>query len=191
VTTLYPIHSVIISYDSTRAITVTKRNEREYYVKMYDLNTYELTFEEKLGGGPEDYIKIKEVEQTIDGKKYCICFFNDGKFYMRSFGKSTRSDAEIKANEVDINTLLGLDNWTMAISGFSDPYITCCFIDDDRVFVNLFYNPTCTHYHFIYNFKSHKMEGNPVNKVLDCSRKNFPYKCFYNEEKDEIYSFYR
>ena len=62
VTTMYPICSVIISYDSTRAITVTKANEREYYVKMYDLESYELTFEEKIGGRPDCYIKIKEVE---------------------------------------------------------------------------------------------------------------------------------
>jgi hypothetical protein len=62
VTTMYPICSVIISYDSTRAITVTKRNEKEYYIKMYDLETYEQTFEEKIGGLPENYIKLKEVE---------------------------------------------------------------------------------------------------------------------------------
>lgn len=62
VTTMYPINSVMISYDSTRAITVTKRNDREYYVKMYDLESYELTFEEKIGGKPDSYIKLKDVE---------------------------------------------------------------------------------------------------------------------------------
>lgn len=60
--TLYPICSVIISYDSKYAITVTKKDEREYYVKMYDLETYELEFEEKIGGKQDDYIKLKEVE---------------------------------------------------------------------------------------------------------------------------------
>ena len=30
-----------------------------------------------------------------------------------------------------------------------------------------------------------------MTKVLDCSKKNFPYKSFYNDEKDEIYTFYR
>lgn len=62
VTTMYAICSVIISYDSTRAITVTKRNEKEYYIKMYDLESYEMTFEEKIGGADTDYIKVKEVE---------------------------------------------------------------------------------------------------------------------------------
>ena len=62
VTTMWPIVSMIITYDSSKAITVTKKDDREYYVKQYDLESYELTFEEKIGGGPEQYIKLKEVE---------------------------------------------------------------------------------------------------------------------------------
>jgi hypothetical protein len=41
---------MIITNDSTKAITVTKRNNSEYYVKQYDLETYDMTFEEKIGG---------------------------------------------------------------------------------------------------------------------------------------------
>ena len=46
VITKYPIITMGISYDSTRALTVTKKDDRESYLKMYDLNTNELTFEE-------------------------------------------------------------------------------------------------------------------------------------------------
>jgi hypothetical protein len=35
------------------------------------------------------------------------------------------------------------------------------------------------------------MVGQKVEWVMDCTEKNFPYKCFFNEEKKEIYSFYR
>ena len=62
IVTKWPIVTMAISYDSTRAITVTKEDDRTSYVKMYDLNTNELTFEEKIGGQPDQYIKIKEVE---------------------------------------------------------------------------------------------------------------------------------
>lgn len=62
VVTMYPIVSMIITYDSSKAITVTKRNDREYYIKQYDLESYDLTFEEKIGGGEDQYIKLKEVE---------------------------------------------------------------------------------------------------------------------------------
>jgi hypothetical protein len=53
---------MIITYDSSKAMTVTKRNDREYYIKQYDLESYDLTFEEKIGGGEDQYIKLKEVE---------------------------------------------------------------------------------------------------------------------------------
>jgi hypothetical protein len=40
----------MISYDSTRSIMVTKKDDREYWVRMYDLETYKKTFEEQVGG---------------------------------------------------------------------------------------------------------------------------------------------
>ena len=46
VITKYPIVTMAISFDSTRAITVTKKDDKESYIKMYDLNSCELTFEE-------------------------------------------------------------------------------------------------------------------------------------------------
>ena len=62
VDTPHPIGTVMITYDSQMAVTVTKKNEKEYYVNMYGLESYECVFEEKIGGGEKDYIKLKEVE---------------------------------------------------------------------------------------------------------------------------------
>ena len=70
-------------------------------------------------------------------------------FYLRTFGKETRNEVDIEANEININELLNLNNHTMCILTFPDPFITCCFITDDLMFVNLFHNATITHYHFI------------------------------------------
>jgi len=53
---------MIITYDSTRAVTVMKKNDYEVYIKMYDLETYKETFEEMIGGREDQYIKVKEVE---------------------------------------------------------------------------------------------------------------------------------
>ena len=50
-----------------------------------------------------------------------------------------REEEEIRANELDINKALGLDDHTMPIENFPDPFINCCFIDDQLVFVNLFH----------------------------------------------------
>ena len=115
VSTMYPICECIISYDSTRAIVTMKRNDKEYWVKMYCLETYKLTFEEKIGGESTDYIKMKEVEQNSSGKKYAFCYFNDGNWFLRNFEKIKRTEDEIKENELNINELLGIDKWTMAI----------------------------------------------------------------------------
>lgn len=79
----------------------------------------------------------------------------------------------------------------MAITTFPDPFITCCFISDDTLFINLFYTHTLRHYHFFYNFDLDIILGQVVAITIGTNKKNFPYKCFYNDDDDEVYSFYR
>jgi len=80
----------------------------------------------------------------------------------------------------------------MVYSGFPDPSITCTFISDDKVFVNLYHNPSCMHYHFVYDVTNNTCEKkNVVSVLLDSNKKNFPYKCFYSEVSNKVYSFYR
>ena len=50
---------MMITYDSTRAVIVSKVDDQEYLVQMYDLETYQIQFEESFIG---TYIKLKEVE---------------------------------------------------------------------------------------------------------------------------------
>jgi len=52
----------MITYNSKMAATVTKENDRSYFIKMYNLESYELCFEEQVGGKPDSYIKLKEIE---------------------------------------------------------------------------------------------------------------------------------
>lgn len=61
VVTSFPIISCMMTYNSRSAITVTKKDDREYWVKQYSLETNQMTFEEKFGGLPDSYIKMKEV----------------------------------------------------------------------------------------------------------------------------------
>jgi len=59
---MWPIVSMIITNDSTKAITITKKDDRTCFIKMYNLEgDNEMTFEEKIGGGPNSYIKLKEI----------------------------------------------------------------------------------------------------------------------------------
>lgn len=157
VPTLWPICSMIITYDSTKAVTVTKKDDTTYFVKQYDLESYKMTFEEKIGGDPKSYIKLKEVEQSADGKKYAIVYNDDGVFFLRTFKKETRKDDEIQKDELNINKLLGLNNHTMCNQTFPDPFITCTFVSDDLIFINLFLNADFKHIHFLYDLKNRKI----------------------------------
>jgi hypothetical protein len=61
VQTLFPLASMIITFDSKRAVSVTREDDETFYVKQYEL-TGEVVlpvFEEMITG---TYIKLKEVE---------------------------------------------------------------------------------------------------------------------------------
>ena len=186
---MYPIVSAAIAFDSKAVITITKRNEKEYWVKMYSLATNLQIFGEKYEG---DYIKMKEVSQNAVGDKYAQCYFDDGRFKLRTFDRTERTEEEIAKNEVCFNEILKIDNHTMPVSNFPDPFMTACFINDNLLFVQFFYAPTLTHYHLFWDIKAHAIKGEPHTQDMSGgSKKNFPYKCFYNDDDEEIYSFYR
>jgi hypothetical protein len=150
-----------ISQDSSVAVTVTKADDNESWIKMYSLLTHEVTFEEKIGGGINQVIKVKEVEKNPDNIGFAVAYSDDGKFRLRTFGRQSRTPQEIEDNEVKINEILGMDNYTMTNDDFSDPFITCCWIDPHRLFVNLFHSYTCTHHHFIWDDSLKKLIGTP------------------------------
>jgi len=111
---------------------------------------------------------------------------------LRNFKKETRTKEEIFENEVDINKVLGINDYTMANECFPEPYVTCCFVNVDHVFIDVYYNYKQTHYHFIWDLRLRRMVGKRGKTHLSESNKsNFPYACFYSEERDMIYSFYR
>ena len=71
---------------------------------MYDLNSLEQVFAEKIGGKPESYIKCKEVEQNDEGTMFAAVYINDGYFRLRVFTELAReTEEEIERDEVDIN----------------------------------------------------------------------------------------
>lgn len=90
---------------------------------------------------------------------------------------------DIEADEVNVNELLGINNFTMCNQTSFDPFINVAFVDEDRLFVCLFQNIKLTHWHFIYSISQRKIIGKPVSKVMACSKKNYPQKSFYNPEE--------
>ena len=79
---------MMITYDSSRVIAVTKINDRMYDLTQYDLRSpdLEITFNESYGGHHDSYIKMKDVEQNSVGNQYCVVYYDDGLFKIRVFG---------------------------------------------------------------------------------------------------------
>jgi hypothetical protein len=120
-----------------------------------------------------------------------VCYNDDGVFKLRTFGRGTRSEEEIAATEVNFNTLLGLDDWTMCLTGSDDPFIISCFVSDKILFINLYHTYSHTHYHFFFNIETREIVGEVASIKIENYSSNFPFKCMYNDDLGEIYSFYR
>ena len=151
VMTSFPIVSCMITYDSSRTIVVTKEDDTAYHIRQFSLTTQELVCTERYGGTENSYIKMKDVEQNGAGTRYAIAYIDDGKFKLRVFDKEPRTEEEALAKELDVNAKLGMNDHTMPIDGFGDPFITCTFVTCTVLFVNLFHNGELKHHHFFYN----------------------------------------
>jgi hypothetical protein len=78
----------------------------------------------------------------------------------------------------------------MPLDGFPDPFMNCCFITDNILFVSFYEAPKSIHHHFFYTIDSKEITKHTVIN-LNSVESNFPYSCFYNDELDEVYNFYR
>lgn len=88
--------------------------------------------------------------------------------------------------------MLGIDNRTVPIDGFDDPFCTCCFVSDDKIAVSLFYNAAKVHFHFIVNDSLRRLQDGFQSFIIpQTNRKNFPYKSFFSSEDNEVYILYR
>ena len=159
VMTAYPIVSCMITYDSSRTIVVTKEDDTAYHIRQFNLNTQELVCTERYGGTENSYIKMKDVEQNSAGTKYAIAYIDDGHFKLRVFDKEPRTEEQALEKELDVNKALGINNHTMPIDGFGDPFITCTFVTCTILFVNLFHNGDLKHHHFFYDSEKNEIFG--------------------------------
>jgi hypothetical protein len=87
IVTQYPIMTMLISYDSQRAISVQVKSDHEAYIVQHSIQTQELTFKMKFGGSETNYIKLKEVQQNSLGSMFAAVYSDDGKFFLRVFTK--------------------------------------------------------------------------------------------------------
>ena len=122
---------------------------------------------------------------------FALPYSDDGKFRLRIFSESE----EAEKDDLMINEKILINDYSMCNDMFPDPFITACFVSTSEIYVNLFHNYDCKHYHFIYNFETKEIRGKGNSPVvisdLTVSQINFPFRCLYNVKDDKIYSIYR
>ena len=92
-----------------------------------------------------DYIKANKIEQNEKGTMFSVAYLDDGNWRFLIF------DFNDLICDFDVNGHYDIDTSTMPIMSFSQPFATCCFLNDNDLFYNFFHRPTKTHHHFIYN----------------------------------------
>ena len=116
--------------------------------------------EEKIGGRSSQYIRMKDVEQNLRGDKFACIYNDNGKWFIRTFGKVSRTDKQINDNELNVSSILKLNNHMMCTHTLPDPFGNCCFITDTQLYICVFHNWTLTHYHFVYDMEQRTLIGN-------------------------------
>ena len=119
-------------------------------------------------------MKAEMIEQNLKGDMFCVAYIDDGVWKFVVF-----NEKEVMFG-FNVNEEFDIDNYTIPISGFSQPFANCCFLDNDNIFFNFFHTISKTHYHFVYDpFKKCIVHDLQKKVIKDCTSKNFPLKCLY------------
>lgn len=73
---------------------------------------------------PDQYVKLRHVEQNSEGDMFAACYLESGKFRMKVFDSK-----KIIAN-VKISEKFKLEAPSRPMYEMQEPFITCCFLDD-------------------------------------------------------------
>ena len=80
---------------------------------------------------------------------------------MRIFDQEQSTMEDSRTKEINFSQLFGFNNYFTPIEEFPEPFINCCFVNDDKIFVQLFHNHYMTHYHFYWHIRMKKVIGVP------------------------------
>ena len=127
---------------------IAKESEEKIVIVQYDLTNYLLVQEFEVAG---EFVKGNIIEQNDKGNIFSLMYIDNGNWHLLVF------DFDKIIDNFDINKNFSINNYTLPITGFNQPFATCCFMDDFEIFVNFFHRPTKMHYHFTYNPKEKKV----------------------------------
>ena len=142
------IVSLIINYPPTRIIALMQASNQLWKLSQYDLNSNKLITEHAIEG---TYILSQTIKQDTTGTRFGLTYLDDGEFHFMM------CDLEDKLFDFNINKHFGIDNETMPIKGFYNPFVLFCFIDNcTKAFITFFQRKNLTQYHFMFDIKAQK-----------------------------------
>ncbi len=90
---------------------------------------------------------MNAIEQNNDGDIFAIPYQDNGEFAVLILDKNGTEIELLKLNEK-----LSLNNRSVPIIGFNEPIITCCFLSNSMLFIQVYHRIVKKQYHFTYDF---------------------------------------
>lgn len=141
-------------------------------------------FEIKFSG---EYLKMNIVEQTDSGKTLAIIYQDYGSFFLKIFDNK----GEI-IDHLYLNEQLCIDPESLPVDGFHEPIATCCFKNDEVIFIQVYHRFWQKSYHCSYNFiKREFISDVKIIQIENVTKTNFPIRSFYSKQNGEFYTFFR
>jgi hypothetical protein len=130
---------------------------------------------------------MNEIQQKDDASQFAIAYQDNGKFSVCVLDTAGKVVVDL-----DVSSVLGLDNLSKPIDSIFNPLITVCWLPNDRLFVSTYHRIKKRQYYFIYQVNTGKVEGNPEQIDVEGtdSQRNYPIKSFYSSVHKECYTFY-
>jgi hypothetical protein len=85
-----------------------------------------------------EFIKAQLIQQTNDGKTFAVAYMDDGHYRLIVF------DYNRVIVDFNVNEALKIDNNTIPINGFFQPFCVTAFMEKDELFYALYYKDTQT-----------------------------------------------
>lgn len=134
-----------------------------------------------------EYLKMNLIEQTNCGQLMAVAYQDMGRFKVKVFNQQGQDLANI-----DVNSILNIDESAIGVDGLFEPCVTCCFKGTSELFVQCYHRLQKTSYHFTFSIEQQELKQ-PVAKqdLSNVTDKNFAVKSFYSEHFNEFYTFFR
>ena len=141
--TPYDIVNVVVSNNHKWIVALSKSTMRDYAVTMYDLEQRAYLNSFQITGS---YVNSKEIKQNRAGNTFNVVYNDNSRFKMMIFDKAK------VLQDLNVNNIIGLK---IEANDFTDkaPMINSLFLDNDDIFVNVFWPINMLNYHFVYSWK--------------------------------------